>query len=113
MNCQTCNNPTPNDPRICDACESVADTYPVNATPENSPEMAIFNEAWNGNLNLSEHLKHRGAAYMVFQLGAQSGKDSQARYRESLNAILNWWRCDGDMSRLGELMDAAEGILEA
>jgi len=112
MNCHNCNNPTPNNPRICDACESIDESHPTETTSENSPEMAIFNEVWNGNLNLSEHLKHRAAAYMVFQLGVQFGKDSQARYRESINAILNWWRCDGDMSRLGELMDAAEGVLE-
>lgn len=64
-----------------------------------------FSDWWTGRENRQHFEK---VAFMAFSIGFEAGEMANAPMKIMRERLLNWWRCDGGMDTLGEIMDDLE-----
>lgn len=70
---------------------------------------AQFCDWWTGR----EHAKEvKDFAFTIFALGFEAGEMATVPLKIMLERLMTWWRCDGGMDSLGQIMDDLEGIIE-
>lgn len=64
-----------------------------------------FCDWWTGR----EHAKEvKDFAFTLFNIGYEAGEMANAPLKIMRERLLNWWRCDGGMDTLGQIMDDLE-----
>lgn len=66
---------------------------------------AQFCDWWTGR----DHGKEvKDFAFTLFNIGYEAGEMANAPMKIMRERLLNWWRCDGGMDTLGQIMDDLE-----
>lgn len=77
------------------------------------PKMwAEFCDWWTGWRG-KDKFQSRDEAWFLFVIGHACGNAQAIPLQMVCERILTWWRCDGDLDRLGDIMDGLERIVEA